>query len=87
MAQESGRLASLSIRFQVAREAVHLIARVIAHRRVLMAVARLELRQRYAGSFLGSLWYPLHWGILLGMYCLVYVVIFKQRMPEFGQFG
>jgi lipopolysaccharide transport system permease protein len=89
MSDEPGVAPTLLVsgRFQAAREVAHLIRRVVAHRRVLLTVARLDFRQRYAGSFLGSLWYPVYWGMLLGMYCFVYVVIFRQRLPEFGEFG
>jgi lipopolysaccharide transport system permease protein len=61
--------------------------RLFIHRAVLIAVTRVELAKRYAGSYLGLVWYPLYWAVLLGMYCFVYVVIFRQRIPEFGQFG
>lgn len=54
---------------------------------VLLAVTRIELGKRYSGSFLGVFWYPIYWAALLGMYCFVYIVIFKQRIPEFGNFG
>ena len=66
---------------------VRLAHQLIVHRAVLLAVAKIELGKRYAGSFLGLLWYPIYWAALLGMYCFVYIVIFKQRIPEFGNFG
>jgi lipopolysaccharide transport system permease protein len=61
--------------------------RLFIYRTVLLAVTRIELGKRYSGSFLGVLWYPIYWAVLLGMYCFVYIVIFRQRMPEFGNFG
>lgn len=61
--------------------------RLFVYRAVLLAVTRIELGKRYAGSFLGPLWYPIYWAVLLGMYCFVYIVVFRQRIPEFGNFG
>jgi ABC-type polysaccharide/polyol phosphate export permease len=61
--------------------------RLFICRAVLLAVTRIELGKRYSGSFLGVLWYPIYWAALLGMYCFVYIVIFQQRIPEFGKFG
>jgi lipopolysaccharide transport system permease protein len=66
---------------------VVLAHRLLVHGAVLRAVTRIELGKRYSGSFLGVLWYPIYWAVLLGMYCFVYIVIFKQRIPEFGDFG
>jgi lipopolysaccharide transport system permease protein len=81
------RLASPpSLLAKMGRETGYLVGGLLANRRALAAVTRVELRQRYAGSFLGTLWYPLYWTMLLGMYCFVYVVIFHQRLPEFSQF-
>lgn len=87
MGRESLHIASTSILGDLAEGTFQVIHRLISHRRVLLAVSRIDLKQRYAGSFLGTLWYPLYWAMLLGMYCFVYVVIFQQRLPEFGQFG
>ncbi|MGH2361387.1 MAG: ABC transporter permease [bacterium] len=70
------------------RDEVSALARRLwIHRAVLLAVTRVELGRRYAGSFLGALWYPLYWAILLGMYCFVYIVILRQKLPELGEFG
>jgi lipopolysaccharide transport system permease protein len=66
---------------------VLLAHRLLVYRTVLLAVTKIELGKRYAGSFLGALWYPIYWAALLGMYCFVYIVIFRQRIPEFGNFG
>ena len=85
--QRPVRLASLSVLGELASEMLHLVHRLISNRRVLLVISRIELKQRYAGSYLGSLWYPLYWVMLLAMYCFVYVAIFRQRLPEFGQFG
>jgi len=52
----------------------------------LVAIARVDFRKRYAGSVLGMLWYPLHSGLLLAMYCFVYMVVFSQRLPEMGKY-
>lgn len=71
----------------VCSDGIVLVKRLVSFRQVLVTVTRVELTKRYAGSFLGLVWYPLYWAVLLGMYCFVYIVIFQQRIPEFGQFG
>jgi lipopolysaccharide transport system permease protein len=40
-----------------------------------------DVRQRYAGSFLGSLWAILYPLSLLSFYATIYVVVFKVRAP------
>jgi lipopolysaccharide transport system permease protein len=54
--------------------------------RVLWALTRIETRRKYAGSVLGSLWYPTYSALLLGSYCFVYLVVFKVRFKELGSY-
>lgn len=54
---------------------------LISHRRLLLRVARHELRARYAGSVLGVGWAVLTPLVLLGVYAAVYLVIFQIKVP------
>jgi len=54
--------------------------------RVLWALTRIETRRKYAGSVLGSLWYPTYSALLLGSYCFVYLVVFKVRFKDLGSY-
>lgn len=60
----------------VARDASAVIRTVIAGRAMLAAVTRIELRRRYAGSFLGTIWIPFYAALLLGTYSFVYGIVF-----------
>ena len=55
--------------------------------RILWALTVIESRRKYAGSFLGMLWYPLYSALLLSSYCFVYLVVFRVRFAEFGTYG
>lgn len=41
-----------------------------------------DVRQRYAGSFLGTLWAVIYPLCLLSFYTLIYVVIFRVKVPN-----
>lgn len=55
--------------------------------RVLLATAWIELRKRYAGTFLGPLWLLLYPALFLSMYMFLYMVVFKVRFPELSEFS
>ena len=63
-----------------------LARRLTRSRHILWAVTRVDVQKKYAGSVLGLLWYPLYSGLLLAMYCFVYMVIFKMRYRDFGNY-
>ena len=63
-----------------------LVQRLIRSRHILWAVTAVDFQKKYAGSALGLLWYPLYSAMLLGMYCFVYMVIFKMRYRDFGNY-
>ena len=65
--------------------AVDLILAAWQYRHVLFATSRLELRQKYAGSVLGSAWIVLYPLLFLSIYVFLYLVIFKMRFPGFSQ--
>jgi len=54
---------------------------LISHRRLLLRVARHELRARYAGSVLGVGWAVLTPLVMLCVYASVYLVIFQVKVP------
>lgn len=54
--------------------------------RVLWALTLIETRRKYAGSVLGSLWYPLYSALFLGSYCFVYLVVLKVRFRDLGSY-
>ena len=53
---------------------------------LLVAITRVELAKRYAGSLLGLAWLVLQPLLLLSAYLFVYLVVFKVRFPGFSQF-
>jgi len=60
---------------------------VVDSRRVLYALTLIDCRQKYAGSILGTLWYPLYSLLLLGSYSFIYLVVFRMKYREFGTYG
>ncbi len=54
--------------------------------RVLWTLTMIECRRKYAGSILGTLWYPLYSLLLLGSYCFLYLVVFRVRYRELGTY-
>ena len=54
--------------------------------RVLWTLTIIECRRKYAGSILGTLWYPLYSLLLLGSYCFLYLVVFRVRYRELGTY-
>lgn len=55
------------------------------YRSVLYATVLLELRQKYAGSLLGSTWIVLYPLLFLSIYLFLYLVIFKMRFPGYSE--
>lgn len=54
---------------------------LVSHGRLLLRVVRNELAARYAASLLGLGWAALAPLLILGIYALIYVEIFKVRVP------
>jgi len=65
--------------------AVDLLGAAWQYRHVLFATSKLELRQKYAGSVLGSAWIVLYPLMFLSIYVFLYLVIFKMRFSGFSQ--
>jgi lipopolysaccharide transport system permease protein len=51
------------------------------HRRLLWRVTRVELRVRYAGSLLGAAWTLIGPLLVLAVYAVVYLFVFRVRPP------
>lgn len=67
------------------RSAWEILQTMYTQRRILAAVARLEMSKRYAGSVLGHSWIVLQPALLLAIYLFVYMVVFKVRFPGYGE--
>jgi lipopolysaccharide transport system permease protein len=80
------RLALLRLPAAVAADTTAVLRRLRLSWRMLLAVARIEFRKKYAGSALGILWYPLYAALLLGVYCFVYMVVFRMRFAEMSSY-
>lgn len=57
------------------------------YRKRLVSGVLTDLRQRYAGSALGLVWALLYPLLLLSIYSVVYLFIFKIRVPSLDQYG
>ncbi|HTT08213.1 MAG TPA: ABC transporter permease [Gammaproteobacteria bacterium] len=58
---------------------------VWSHRGILFKTAAVEIRGMYAGSLLGLVWVVLGPVFFLGLYTLIYTVIFKIQPAAMGQ--
>lgn len=63
------------------------LAVVWQHRALLWAFVQRDIQNRYQGSVMGAVWALVHPLALLGLYALVFEVIFKVKVPhlELGQ--
>ena len=66
--------------------ALFVLRTMIHHRNVLVATTVFELKKRYAGSAFGLFWVILYPALLLGVYIFVYMVVFKVRFPDMGEY-
>ena len=57
------------------------------HRRILWATTLNDIRARYKGTILGLTWPILYPLLFLGLYAVVYSLIFKIRMEGVTAFG
>jgi lipopolysaccharide transport system permease protein len=62
--------------------------RTLAHNaRLLVAITRVELSKRYAGSVLGMSWLVLQPALYLSVYLFVYLVLFKGQFVGYTRLG
>ena len=57
------------------------------YRHILAATTRIELKKRYAGTFLGPVWLVIYPALFLGMYMFLYMVVFKVRFPDLSEYS
>jgi lipopolysaccharide transport system permease protein len=62
-----------------------MIRTLTGNARLLVAITRVELAKKFAGSVLGASWIILQPALLLAVYLFVYVVVFKMRFPGMSQ--
>jgi len=64
-----------------------LIHSLISRRRLVWQMAKREVRDRYAGQALGTLWAVAHPIFLMGLYLFLFTFVFPSRMPFGGGQG
>jgi lipopolysaccharide transport system permease protein len=69
----------------MARGTAAMVRTLAGNRRLLVAITRVELSKKYAGSVLGASWLFLQPALLLSVYLFVYLVVFKVRFPGFSR--
>lgn len=60
---------------------------ISSHRSLLLRVIHGEIRARYAGSLLGASWVFFAPALLLSVYALIYVKIFRTTVPDLSTAG
>jgi lipopolysaccharide transport system permease protein len=68
----------------IARGTTAMVRTLTQNARLLVAITRVELSKKYAGSVLGASWIILQPALLLSVYLFVYLVVFKMRFPGFS---
>src|SRR5262249_3987430 len=58
---------------------------IYEYRRLLVAITRVELAKRHAGSVLGLAWVVLQPALLLSVYLFVYMVVFPVKLQNFSE--
>jgi len=71
----------------VARGTSAMVRTLTGNVRLLVAITRVELSKKFAGSVLGTSWLFLQPALLLSVYMFVYLVIFKMRAPGMSRLG
>lgn len=65
--------------------AMQIIKSAWKNQRILVATTGFEMKKRYSGSLLGTLWVGLFPLLFLGVYLLLYLVIFKVQYPTLNK--
>ena len=60
---------------------------LVSSRSLLVAITRVELQKRYAGSVLGMGWMVLQPALLLSVYLFIYMVVFNVKFPGLSNYG
>jgi lipopolysaccharide transport system permease protein len=64
-----------------------MVRTLVDNARLLVAITRVELSKRYAGSVLGMSWLILQPALYLSVYLFVYLVLFKGQFAGFTRLG
>jgi len=56
------------------------------YRQILWSTTRNDIKGRYSGTVFGLLWTLIYPVLFLGMYALIYIMIFKVRLGEMTTF-
>ena len=67
------------------RHAGSMVSTLAGNASLVVAITRVELQKRFAGSVLGVSWLFLQPALLLSVYLFVYLVVFKVRFPGFSE--
>jgi len=70
----------------VSSASLKMIGIIYRYRRMLVAITKIELAKRHAGSVLGMAWVVLQPALLLSVYVFVYMVVLKMRFEGFSRF-
>ena len=65
----------------IAHSTASMVRTLPSNARLLVAITRVELSKKYAGSVLGMSWLLLQPALLLAVYLFVYLAVFKLRFP------
>ena len=60
---------------------------IVLHRKLLFRVLASEIRARYAGSHLGAAWVLIAPALMLSVYALIYIKIFKVQVDTLSTMG
>jgi lipopolysaccharide transport system permease protein len=71
----------------VGRGAAAMVRTLTSNARLLVAITRVELSKRYAGSVLGMAWLILQPALYLSVYLFVYLVLFKGQFNGLSRLG
>jgi len=69
----------------IASGTTSMIRTLTRNSRLLVAITRVELSKKYAGSVPGASWLVLQPALLLSVYLFVYLIVFKMRFPGFSR--
>jgi lipopolysaccharide transport system permease protein len=78
----NGGIAVVTRAFRRPSATLAVIRTTVRRRAVLLATTKVELRKKYSGSLLGPLWIVLLPAMLLGIYLIIYLVIFPARLAN-----
>ena len=64
------------------KSSIHSAKYIRSHWKLLWRISKSELKSRYAGFIFGAGWAVIFPILMISIYCLVYLVIFRVRIPN-----